>query len=568
MSNLTCVDAFGWLSQRKLLSSAYEEVLALNPTWFYPLDESAPAQPSIPALFYDLTANRSPLGISNGTPPPTALATPGTGLTATGGWLPQGAGGPTFGLPDTTVGSPFSAQYLDLTQGGKYAAGPATSSWTRMFAFRTPQKSGAAGTGYFFRIGNNAVVGQQITIFGNYDGSTGNFGGGTTGYGLTILVYQNGVNTAELAVNASVLNNMSDGGWHFLLFGSSGTTIKGWYDGNPMYVGASGYIPFAVSQNIEKHDDFAGLSIAGPPYGEVAVVAEFPMLLTDAQASALYSAFRYGGSGLGVASSGTRYQDILRWGNWRGLQSVDTFTTGETNAYGPATEMNAPASSQGTDVVSMLQTVVDTDSGSHYVAADGTITFKSRRSRYNQGTPSVIFGENTGAGEIPYTNVSTGYDPTRIANDISTNQTQTSATQRVIDTTSTNAYGDIQLTRTLNTLSPLEQLDAAQYLARRNAQPVQRVEGISVDVGANPTSAIWTAMLGLELGARVRVMRRPPLGAATIQVDGFLEQINWSFDDKGNASADLQISVNNNQQYWQLDSSTYSVLDSTTVIGY
>jgi hypothetical protein len=292
------------------------------------------------------------------------------------------------------------------------------------------------------------------------------------------------------------------------------------------------------------------------------------MLLTDAQASALYSAFRYGGSGLGVASSGTRYQDILRWGNWRGLQSVDTFTTGETNAYGPATEMNAPASSQGTDVVSMLQTVVDTDSGSHYVAADGTITFKSRRSRYNQGTPSVIFGENTGAGEIPYTNVSTGYDPTRIANDISTNQTQTSATQRVIDTTSTNAYGDIQLTRTLNTLSPLEQLDAAQYLARRNAQPVQRVEGISVDVGANPTSAIWTAMLGLELGARVRVMRRPPLGAATIQVDGFLEQINWSFDDKGNASADLQISVNNNQQYWQLDSSTYSVLDSTTVIGY
>jgi hypothetical protein len=167
---------------------------------------------------------------------------------------------------------------------------------------------------------------------------------------------------------------------------------------------------------------------------------------------------------------------------------------------------------------------------------------------------------------VPYTVVTTGYDPTRLANDISVVQTQTSQVVRTLDSASANAYGDIQLQRNANTLDPYEQSDAAAYLLRRNSQPVQRVENLSVDVGANPS--LWPTMLQLELGSRVRVMRRPPLGAATIQVDGFVEQLNWTIDDKGHAYVDLQISVNNNQQYWQLDSSTYSVLGTTTIVGY
>jgi hypothetical protein len=562
--NPTAVDAFGYLSQQKLLSSFYEEVLALNPTFFYPLDEDAPAQPSIAPLFYDLTSSQVPATIANGSVAPVADMTPGTSLTATGGYLPQGIGGPTLAMPHITT--ELSTQSLDLTAGGARTPGPATAAWTRVIAFRTPTYSHLANTGANLWFTGNAFLASStfIQVSANYDAS-GNWGNGN-GNGLLVSIFQAGVNTAAAEVNASQNNNMSDGGWHFLVFGMSGGSFSAWFDGAAMVTAAAGLSTLALPPG--SGDDIGGAAkwgLSGPD-GQVACVAEFPFLLNSTQALALYSAFRYGGSGLGAATSASRYQDILRWGSWIGAQAVDNFTTGETVAYGPATEMNAQASSSGTDVVSMLQSVVDTDAGFHYVAVDGTITFKARKSRYNQATPVVTFGENTAGGEVPYTTINTGYDPTRIANDISTVQTQTSATTRALDPTSASAYGDIQLQRTVNTLNPYEQSDAANYLLLRNSQPVQRIEGISVDVGANPS--VWAATLALELGTRVRVMRRPPLGAATIQVDGFVEQINWTFDDKGHASVDLQISVNNQQQYWQLDSSTFSVLGTTSIIGY
>jgi hypothetical protein len=560
------VDAFGYLSQRKLMTSFYDEVMLLSPAWFYPLDESNPPQPGVPIRFHDYSSQRRPSKLRNPTSSPVSKASPAQQLLATGGWLPGGIGGPVleFGSDQANTNQ-IGSQYLDLTCGDEYPSGPATQTWTRMFAFRAPQFSTLHGA-----VAQVAVIGRldggtRLQVSAIYDGS-GNFGN-NNGNGLEVTLWQGGVNTAAWAVNSAVNNNMSDGGWHLLIFGKAGRTIFGWYDGNPMYTVTTG----GLSNNVTFPD--TGDSIGGDPAGDIAAgglevtcVAEFPTQLTDAQASQLYSTFRYGGSGLGSASSADRYSDILRWGKWAGLQAEDRYTTGQTTNYGPASELTTTAGSAGTDVVTALQTVVDTESGTHYVAVDGTVTFKARRARYNQGTPVVTFGENTGAGEVPYTNVELGYDNTRIANDITVTQTQTQAAVRATDGGSANSYGDIELQRTVNTLDDEEQTDAAHYLLNRNAQPLQRVERISVNVGANPN--LWAQLLPLEFGTRVRVMRRPPLGAATIQVDGFVEQINWTFDNKGNAYLDLQISNNNKQQYWQLDDSTYSVLDSTTIIGY
>jgi hypothetical protein len=60
-------------------------------------------------------------------------------------------------------------------------------------------------------------------------------------------------------------------------------------------------------------------------------------------------------------------------------------------------------------------------------------------------------------------------------------------------------------------------------------------------------------------------MRRPP-GVTPIQVDGFVEQINWSMDDAGKAAVDLQVSSNNTLQAWEL-SSTRTTLKTAVIVG-
>lgn len=534
-SDIVVVDAFGFLSQRKVLSSAYMEFLAMGPNFLYPLDESSSA-----SLAYDLVGNYPAVGFANllfNNGGPSAF---GDTLTNAGttGYVPQGIGGPVLGL---------FRDVLDLSERG-VTGPPASGGWTRVLAFQITQALPFNGKSWIWQAADASgtqTLFVEILNQGGYSILVGTPDGNILGF--------NSDASAPLGV----------GGWHLIAVSYDGSgTFTARIDG-----ATPATLADALGSRTWAADWVANSGTGSSAVGlEMALVGELPFVITDTQWNTFYSTFRWGGSGEGVASSTTRYQDILRWGGWAGLQAVDSYTTGETTAYGPATELNAAASSSGTDVVSALQTVVDTDAGTHYVAADGTVTFKARRARYNQGTPVVTFGENTAVGEVPYTLVQTGYDPSRIANDISTVQTQTSVTQRAVDATSVSNYGDIQLQRTVNTLEPYELSDAAQYLLSRNSRPVQRIEGVSVDVGANPS--LWGKMLSLELGSRVRVMRRPPAGAATIQVDGFVEQLNWTFDDKGHAAVDLQISVNNGQQFWQLDSSTYSVLDSTTIIGY
>lgn len=546
LSNLTVVDAFGYLSQTKLLSCAYMEMLAAGPDFLFPLDE-----PSGNSLFYDLTAKLAPAGILVSQGGSAAQVAPGDSLKTNLGLLPQGIGGP------AVLFSNQSSSYAGYASVALPTSPPelTSSGWTRTFAFRC---TSTAWPG----------AGAEVTLWDIRDdyGNSVRFDGVQSGP-LSVLVSQNATSTYS---SGTGLTSICDSNWHqvILTCSSDGKTFSFYFDGtliNQQTLASDGRPSFAGQVWDQVGADVYNYQGASNGYsGDIALVAQYPFPLTASQVSQIYSAFRYGGSGWGVASSTTRYQDILRWGKWQGLQYEDNYPSGECVAYGPATELAATAADTGTDVVTALQTVVDTDAGTHYVAADGTVTFRARRARYNQNTPVVIFGEHS--GEVPYTTVQTGYDPTRLANDISIIQTQTNQTQRVTNLASAQNFGDIQLQRNVNTLNPYEQNDAAQYLALRNSTPVQRVEGISVNVGANP--AVWAAMLGLELGSRVRMMRRPPLGAATIQVDGFVEQINWSFDDKGNAGVTLQVSVNNQQQYWQLDSSTYSVLDSTTIVGY
>ena len=95
------------------------------------------------------------------------------------------------------------------------------------------------------------------------------------------------------------------------------------------------------------------------------------------------------------------------------------------------------------------------------------------------------------------------------------------------------------LTRTINASDPGECQDAADYLLSRYKAPATRVSSIKLHPSAMP--ALWPVCLSLELGTRVRVMRRPP-GVPATQIECFVENIQWDFGDDGEAWVTLQCS--------------------------
>lgn len=573
LTDLTCVDAFGYLSQHPLKSPAYMEALTLAPTFLYPLDE-----PSTSSNAIDLTNNRAPATIAIGTFPLRGssvifqdLAFGGSIQTA-GGQQPYGLSGPVLTATNPNITTGVADRYLDLTGRGVNRSGPLTATgWTRCLAFYAPPAPASANSGVqLFYMQDAANSATHIVLNAQYD-ANGHLGNGTNFFYVDFV--NNGVETG--ALRASPVD-LSDGGWHFIVWGiSNSTTAFGWLDGVAMTFIPVGTLPTLSGAGTDVLCGAAfvtGGATPGPLGGQYALAAEFPTVLTSAQAALLYSAVMFAGSGTGTATSASRFADVLRWARWAGQSAIDSFTTGQTQTYGPSSDLNASASQPGTDSVSALQTVTDSEDGEQFVNKSGAITFFARQRRMNKGTPKVTFGENTAGGEIPYTDCSFGLDPTRLANDAQITQTMTSTATRVLNQTSINTYGDVQIQRTVNDTTKLGINDMATRLANHFATPVQRLETLTIEpatftnAGA-PSTAAWAACLSLELGDLVQINRRPP-NAPLLSFSGFVEQIRWKIDDQGNATCDLQVSPNYGNQYWQLDSATYSVLGSTTILGY
>jgi hypothetical protein len=194
-----------------------------------------------------------------------------------------------------------------------------------------------------------------------------------------------------------------------------------------------------------------------------------------------------------------------------------------------------PASISGQDALSALSDVVTTEGGQHFVAADGRIVFQSRGDRYSSMLPAYTFGD--GPGEHRYEEVDFDFDPTHLGNDIQVTQASTGQVFTAEDTASQAAYFPRMLTRTVNVSDPYEAQSAAQYLRSRYAQPQFRVETMVLSPASNP--ALWSVALALELGMRIRVIRRP-LGRSPISVDMFVQSLSWSIDGNGAAKLTVQ----------------------------
>jgi hypothetical protein len=517
----TAVDAFALLSQKQLSDPLTEEINRRNPRFIYKLND-----PQGSTSFADATGTYPPVsvGVSKYG---AGVITPGTTPTATDpvGGLFTGVDGTVTNIANANSGTSAlsAASFIDFTTAG--ITGPANSNgiWTRAIAFRYT--------------GPMPVSGQAAVIWSNFDNKRVN--DYPAGSRITMFLGDTGVPTLALygptaAAQIVRANGSScvDGNWHLVIFGySSGTSqILISLDGNTAaYIG--GVSTTVVPKNLVSDaigawvDPGSGNGTIQTFSGDVSLAVEWPTFAGANDITALYSAWK---RSLAGESTAARYARILGWSGYTGASSISgTVTT----AMGPF--------KGNTDALSALQGVVDTENGSHFVAGDGTVTFTGRGTRYNATSPVWTFGERTDLGEFPYDELTLDYDSTHLANYVNVTQDSTGQIFSATDATSAAAYFPRSMSRTVNAASGFECQDAADYLLSRYSKPAVRITSMVLNPGANP--ALWPVCLALELGARVRVMRRA--GAApAMQLECFVEHLQWGFSDQNEATLTVQCS--------------------------
>jgi hypothetical protein len=522
----TAVDAFALLSQRQLSDPLTQEINSHTPRFLFKLDDP---QGSIGAS--DATGNYPQAKVAVSKYGAGSL-TFGTQITATNPTtgIYSGSSGTVVTIANANPGQFIigPATYLKLTSSG--ITGPANPAlWVRMLAFRYTGPT-IAGGAYLWSCmdgqrSGGSPSGSLIDVHLDTSGHPNMTLGGPTGAGATYI--------------AGGATNCVDGNWHLLIFGYNASTQQVAISQDGAAPNVYGSVPSTYTPTGLISDSLGGFVDAtngggttANYQGDISFAAEFSDWDGIAGGGAvgitnLYNAWKNSFAG---ESSDARYTRILNYAGWTTATSIQA---GLTTSMGPA-------AFGGQDAVSALQSVVDTENGAHYVDRAGAIVFKARSARYNSLTPAYVFGENVSGGEYPYEDITLDYDPTRLANMVTITQQSTSGTFAAQDSASIAQYFPRTLTRTVNSSSAAECQDAASYLLSRYRQPSVRVSSIKFHPSANPS--LWPVLLSLELGTRVRVMRRPPAPAATIQIECFVEAIQWDMNDQGEAYCTLQCS--------------------------
>lgn len=540
------VDAFALLSQYTLDDPLTAEIKGHNPRFVFPLTDPAGSTSAA-----DATGTYPPAPVSKGKFG-AGLITFGTDITATDlvGGVFTGTPGPVMHVQNASPATNLlaAASYISLDAVGIKGPAVVTGSWTRVLAFRYggPASRSQPSVMWSCFDSQRPVIGSTMEWVIQPDG--------------TFQVWLRGTASSTTAIPVAAVT-ADDGNWHLSMVAYDSVTDQMAVRVDSSAVGfasvaANGNLPVGLtSDSLGNYvDKTNGGGTAYNWAGDLSFAAEFPVALTGTDRANLYAAWKTSCAG---ESTDARYRRILRYAGYAGPTSIQT---GMTTSMGPA-------GFAGQDAVTALQGVTETEGGTHFVDGAGTVTLLSRSARYNALTPKYVFGENVAGGEFPYEDCQPDHDSTHLGNTVAVTQDSTGQVFTAVDDTSVTEYFQRTLARTVNSSNSLECQDAANYLKTRYAQPATRVATMKLHPSAY--TPLWPVCLALECGTRVRVMRRP-MGAPAIQIEAFVEKLDWTQDDQGDAVLVVQCSPADTTLYamfaaWHTTVRVASTAGATTI---
>ena len=158
-----------------------------------------------------------------------------------------------------------------------------------------------------------------------------------------------------------------------------------------------------------------------------------------------------------------------------------------------------------------------------FIAADGTITFLAGDHRTYSGYSTVQATFDDDGTDLPYQDLDMDYSEAFLFNDITATR-EGGVTQHVSDTTSIARFFKRSLSLTdLPIVTDGEADPIAFALLNKYSAPMTRVLSLTVDTS---TTAVTEAVMRLELGKRIRVLRTPPGGGTRIDQSVWIQKID------------------------------------------
>lgn len=330
---------------------------------------------------------------------------------------------------------------------------------------------------------------------------------------------------------------------------AAGTQITLYVNGVNVGTASSGTISaFSAVQ-------FGGVSTPASDSASFSVLATHNAELSAARIAAHYTA---GLNAFAGEVPSARVARLLSYGAWlTALENIDTTSVGDTN-----TPLLGATDIGDKNILQALKDICSGVLADLDVDGDGKVRYRSRDARLLQTTPAYTFGENTAGGELPYTDLpETGAKPDFLFSQIQVNQVNGITAIRG-DATANLRYFPTTLTKTTYLQDPAMVLDLADDLLRRYKDPHERAASFVLDPASNPN--LWPAVLGMDYGTRIRVMRRPPNGAVKT-IDCYVESISHHINfAQGIWQTTVTTSAAPPFFPWILGDSTYSVLGTST----
>ena len=177
-------------------------------------------------------------------------------------------------------------------------------------------------------------------------------------------------------------------------------------------------------------------------------------------------------------------------------------------------------------LLAALQAVERAENGTFFIAANGNATFRDRNFRLtNTTTPDATFGQ--GGSDLPYTDIVSSYDDTKIINTVLFKRTG-GTQQSAVSDDSVQRFGTHSLTQSsrLN-IQDSDVLSIAKQKVVENDIPQTSVRTLIFRPQSN--TSIWAKALGLDIGAFVKTNVLTPSGT-TESYDLFIENIQHSVD--------------------------------------
>lgn len=215
----------------------------------------------------------------------------------------------------------------------------------------------------------------------------------------------------------------------------------------------------------------------------------------------------------------------------------------------------------GRSTLDALNDCGDAELSPVYLTAGGSPALAARSTRYNAAVGLALTPADIGS------DVSFVVNDEALINDTTGIRAEPGASElRVTNPTSVARYGTHDESVTLNLNDDTQLASIVQWRANSHAEPSPRTGQLALSAWVKQATVSLTDTTALDVGSRVQVSGLPA-NAPSAVLDLFAEGFSDTFSTTGWLRSINTSPVGASGSVWQLDSPTYSQLDSTTILA-